>query len=333
MKRLKMAVCLLLAAVMILSVTACGKDDDLHLITSQEETSSIEKEVKTKVAALFGPIGLGLAKMKEDRAYGYDVTYYDSPEKISSLIENGEADIATVPLETAASLWNKNGGKIKVLAVVSLGYLQVVENGDSIESISDLKGKTVYSCGEGTAAECIFDYILSENDLDPEKDVKVEYVASASELETMIKEGNAEVCILPQPDAAKTASENEKYRIALDLEDEIEKISDSGLAMGCIIARSDYIEANPDIISEFITFAEVSSNFANLFEIGSNTLYSLGYFETRELAAATVPGCHLVFIYGEDMNKICDKTMKILNEANPDVIGNAVPGPDFYFAE
>ncbi|MDO4528686.1 MAG: ABC transporter substrate-binding protein, partial [bacterium] len=193
MKTFKRILALITAMIMLVSFAACG--DTGSGGEAEESTTSYIREVKTKIASLNGVSGMSLAKLMADRDYAYEVTSYSDPQEIADLIKNGETDIALLPVNTAASLYKETNGAIKILAVNAVSTLYVLEKGNSVKSIDDLKGKTVYAAGKGTAAEYIINRLFS--------DVKVEYKNDYyNEITSLINEGKADFCILPEPIAA-----------------------------------------------------------------------------------------------------------------------------------
>lgn len=333
MKILKRLSALMLAMLLLLSFAACGGKDggEDSDVTDAPETN-YEREVKTKIAALNGPTGLGLAEIKADRSYAYDVEYYSDPQEVGPLLIKGEVDIAALPLNMAANLYKKTDGKIKMLAINTLGVLHVLSKDDSIKSIADLKGKTVYSSGQGATPEYIVNYILRKNGLEPGKDVTIEYKTAHNELATLAVEGSVDICILPEPFASKVLAKNESYKRVLDLTAEWGKVSSAKLAQGCLVARADYIEQNPEIIKEFMSFYEASVNFVNNENnAGAVFLAKNGYFDTPQLAADTIPNCNIVFITGEEMKKTATENFTVLFEANPASVGGEIPADALYY--
>lgn len=333
MKILKRLSALMLAMLLLLSFAACGGKDggEDSDVTDAPETN-YEREVKTKIAALNGPTGLGLAEIKADRSYAYDVEYYSDPQEVGPLLIKGEVDIAALPLNMAANLYKKTDGKIKMLAINTLGVLHVLSKDDSIKSVADLKGKTVYSSGQGATPEYIVNYILRKNGLEPGKDVTIEYKTAHNELATLAVEGSVDICILPEPFASKVLAKNESYKRVLDLTEEWGKVSSAKLAQGCLVARADYIEQNPEIIKEFMSFYEASVNFVNNENnAGAVFLAKNGYFDTPQLAADTIPNCNIVFITGEEMKKTATENFTVLFEANPASVGGEIPADALYY--
>ena len=333
MKILKRLSALMLAMLLLLSFAACGGKDggEDSDVTDAPETN-YEREVKTKIAALNGPTGLGLAEIKADRSYAYDVEYYSDPQEVGPLLIKGEVDIAALPLNMAANLYKKTDGKIKMLAINTLGVLHVLSKDDSIKSVADLKGKTVYSSGQGATPEYIVNYILRKNGLEPGKDVTIEYKTAHNELATLAVEGSVDICILPEPFASKVLAKNESYKRVLDLTAEWGKVSSAKLAQGCLVARAYYIAQNPEIIKEFKSFYEASVNFVNNENnAGAVFLAKNGYFDTPQLAADTIPNCNIVFITGEEMKKTATENFTVLFEANPASVGGEIPADALYY--
>lgn len=333
MKILKRLSALMLAMLLLLSFAACGgKDGGGDSDVTDAPETNYEREVKTKIAALNGPTGLGLAEIKADRSYAYDVEYYSDPQEVGPLLIKGEVDIAALPLNMAANLYKKTDGKIKMLAINTLGVLHVLSKDDSIKSVADLKGKTVYSSGQGATPEYIVNYILRKNGLEPGKDVTIEYKTAHNELATLAVEGSVDICILPEPFASKVLAKNESYKRVLDLTEEWGKVSSAKLAQGCLVARADYIEQNPEIIKEFMSFYEASVNFVNNENnAGAVFLAKNGYFDTPQLAADTIPNCNIVFITGEEMKKTATENFTVLFEANPASVGGEIPADALYY--
>lgn len=318
-----------LAVLMLISFGACnGETEDETTTAATESTTSYIREVKTQLASLSGPLGIGIAKLGADRDYAYTVKAYADAQENVTLLKKGEADIAVLPVNLAASVYNETDGAVKIIAVNSLGVFHILENGKKIQSIDDLKGKTVYSLGEGNVPEFLFDYILAENGLDGS--VTVKFAADFDE----IKAADADIVMLPEPYAAMLALSDESMRYALDLSDEWEKVSETPLVQSVIVARTEYIENNPEYIETFLMQNEVSVNF--LIEnpqAGAALLSETGYFESEELAQAALEGCNPSFISGENMKAALDAVYEMLNQADPASIGGKVPDEGFYYAE
>ena len=169
---------------------------------SEEPSSTPAEKITINIAAQKGPTGLGMVKLMQDSEDGstantYNVTIASSPDAAVSMISSGEADVAALPTNTAAILYNKTSGNVQLAALNTLGVLYVVTNGEEVNSIEDLRGKTVYSSGQGATPEYAVNYILSENGMEPGTDVTIEYKADHSELAASILSGDAKIAVCP----------------------------------------------------------------------------------------------------------------------------------------
>lgn len=284
-----------LALLMLFSLASCADNGGE---TKPEETTSYVRENKTKLAVFNGVTSLGVAKLVKDRGYAYESSLYTDLSEVENLIKNGGADMAAVPVESAARLFNETKGAVKIIAVNNLGVLHLVTGDESIKTLADLKDKTVYATGKGTAYEHIMNFIFEKNAISP----KVEYVATEAELVTLAIEGKADICIIPEPYATKVVFENTKMKRVIDLSDEWNKFSEAPLVQGVIVARTEYIEQNPEYIEQFLFQNEISVNFLNEnIDAGADMLYNGQYFSTFDLARECVPACNLYFMKGEEM--------------------------------
>lgn len=296
MKIFKRISAVFLAVAMLFSLASCAEKPE----GGEESTTSYIREKKTKLAVLSGVTSLGVAKLVKDRDYAYESSLYTDVNEIETLIKNGGADLAVVPVESAARLSNATKGGVKIIAVNNLGSLQLLAKDDGIKTLADLKDKTVYATGKGTASEHILNFIFEKNSIKP----KIEYVATEAELATLAIEGKADICIISEPQATKVVFENTEMKRVVDFNDEWNKVSDAKLAQGVVVARTEYIEQNPEYIEQFLFQNEISVNFLNESEnadAAANMLHKGNYFSTFERARACVPECNLYFLRGEEM--------------------------------
>lgn len=306
MKTFKRIFAVILAAVMLFSLASCVDNGGQ---TEPEETTSYVRENKTKLAVFNGVTSLGVAKLVKDRGYAYESSLYTNLDEVEGLIKNGSADMAAVPVESAARLFNETKGAVKIIAVNNLGVLHLVTSDESIKTLADLKDKTVYATGKGTTYEHIMNYIFEKNAISP----KVEYVATEAELAALAIEGKADICIIPEPQASKVIFENTEMKRIIDLNDEWNKFSETPLVQGVIVARTEYIEQNPEYIEQFLMHNEVSVNFLNENEdAGVDMLYKGSYYSSIDLARLSVPACNLYFIKGEEMKSAVKDTCDVI---------------------
>ena len=196
------------------------------------------------VGVLKGPTGIGAVELMKKSSEGktegnYNISVANAADEINGKIAKGELDIAAVPTNVAPVLYNKDNGAYSVLAVNTLGVLYVLENGNTINSVSDLSGKTVYMAGQGAVPEYVMEYILEENGID---DTEIVFMTEHAEAAAALADGRADIVVLPEPNVTAVMMQNENARIALDLTEEWKAVSGNDMAMGCIIARKDFID-------------------------------------------------------------------------------------------
>lgn len=306
MKKIKKAAIFPLVFLIMLTFVACGEKTDTEAGNSSdiqtESASNYIRTGKTKVASLGEAVGLGIYKFSIDRKYNYETTFYDEISDVKQAVNSAEADIAVLPIAAAAELCSESDGNVKILAVNSLGFFHILEKGEKIQSLADLKGKTVYAAYKGTTYESLINYIFSANGIDPEKDLDIRFAETNADASHFTDDDTAEIIIVPEPYASKILYNKSEYRKAVSLNDEWDKISDVPLAQSVVVARSEYIDSNPDIIKEFIGFNKISVNYTISNEyLAPVFLHDNGFCETVEIATEMISGCYLKFIDGADM--------------------------------
>ena len=299
---------------------------------------------------LSGPTGMGAAKMisDSDAAYAqiedgtydpsngvlehYEVTLGSDPANdIVPRLTNGELDIAAIPTNLAATLYNRTDGGIKLLALNTLGVLHILENGDTVNSLADLEGRTLYATGQGSNPEYVLNYLLEANGLDPAADVDIQWLAS-EELTARMASGDIDLCMLPVPAATTVMMQNSDVRDAIDLNDAWTESGAQGtFTMGCLVARTEWLEDNSELVPGILEEYAASIDYANSNpEEAAALIEQYGIVPKAAVAQAAIPQANMVCITGEDMKGIADY-YQVLFDADPTSIGGAIPGEDFYY--
>ena len=305
----------------------------------KSESSKPAEKTHVNVVAIKGPTGVGmvnLMKSNKEQSTGniYNFTTVSSPDLIVAKISNKEADIAAAPTNLAASLYNKTGGKVQMLGINTKGVLYIMENGNTVNSIADLKGKTVYTTGKGANPEFLLRYLLTENGIDPDKDVNIEFKSENDELAALLVTESAKIALVPEPVVSTVKTKNSKLRVALDMTAEWSNISEgqSELLMGCIIGRKEFIEQNPQAVTVFLEEYKASVEKA-LSDIDSTAQLCEEYeiIPKAAIAKAAIPGCSLTYIDSNDMMDKIKGYFDVLFAANPQSVGGALPDDEFYY--
>ena len=297
------------------------------------------KGANVNMYVLSGPTGIGAANLialaKDGKtANTYTFTVAQNNNDIVAAVSNGSADIAAVATNQASVLYNKTKGNVTVIAVNTSSVLYMLANGQEIKSVADLKGKTIYTPGQGANPEYILRYVLKGNNIDPDKDVKIEFVSDGNELPTVWAKDKDAVIMAPQPVATVLPTKYENAKVVLNMGEEWSKISDTdALLMGCVIVNNKFLSENPNAVKLFLTEYEASIK-AGLADPAATAVICE---ENKILPVKApiiqkaIPNCGLTFITGEEMKTKLSGYLKIMFEANPQSVGGALPEEGFYY--
>ena len=337
MKKVRAIVSLLLALTLALSLTACGGQANSE--PEQPETQEEQTAAEINLYVLSGPTGIGAMNLWAAADAGetkntYHITMPGANDEVVAALSNGEADIAAVATNLAATLDDKTSGGVTVLAVNTLGVLSLLSNGQEAATVSELKGKTIYAPGQGANPEYILRYVLSGNGLDPDKDVTLRFVGEGSELLTVWQSDPEAIIMAPQPVATSILMQNENARTLFDMTEEWDKIAggDSTLMMGCVIVRNEFLQANPGAVELFLQEYAASIEKAQSDVEGTAALCEqYGLIPKAALAQKAIPSCGLTFVTGAEMKTGLSGYLQVMFDANPKSVGGALPGDNFYY--
>ena len=344
---------MLLALALVLSLAACGgaasssvassaaSSEAVPEAASEAASSEEAKELSTtdalRIAGLKGPTTMGLVNllsMEEDgtASMDYDLQLYGAADEIVPLLMKGELDMAAIPANLAATLYQKTNGGIQAVAVNTLGVLYVVEQGDTVQSMADLKGRTILSTGKGTTPEYVLRYLLNANGIDPDKDVTIEYYSEATEVTAQMATTEDAIAVLPQPYVTAAGLQDETLRVALNLTEEWNKVADTQLITGVTVVRKEYAEEHPDVVAAFLTDYAKSVEAANTDLDGTAALCEeQGVVAKAAIAKKALPNCNIVCLTGDELKADASAYLQVLFDADPAAVGGALPGDDFYW--
>lgn len=337
MKKVRAIVSLLLALTLALSLTACGGQTNSE--SEQPETQEELTAAEINLYVLSGPTGIGAMNLWAASDAGetkntYHITMPGANDEVVAALSKGDADIAAVATNLAATLYNKTEGGVTVLAVNTLGVLSLLSNGQEVNAVSDLKGKTIYAPGQGANPEYILRYVLTGNGLDPDKDVTLQFVGEGSELLTVWQSDPEAIILAPQPVATSILMQNENAKTLFDMTEEWDKIAggDSTLMMGCVIVRNEFLQANPGAVELFVQEYAASIEKAQSDVEGTAALCEqYGLIPKAALAQKAIPSCGLTFVAGAEMKTGLSGYLQVMFDANPKSVGGALPGDNFYY--
>lgn len=352
---------IVMAAALTASIfTACGKPSTPATTTdttaettaetaeavpeTADETGAVADDVITdgtsvRVGALSGPTAMGMIKVMSDDEAGLTTVDYDfqelstDPAAFVAPLVQGDIDIAAVPSNLASVIYNKSEGAVEVLAINTLGVLNIVERGESINSIADLAGCTLYATGEGATPEYTLRYLLASAGLDADTDLTIQWCADTTEALSYIQNDEEAIAMLPQPFVTVAMTQVEGLRPAINFNEAwAETEAEGDIVTGVVVARKEFVETHPDTVAAFLEDYRASVDFVNANTAEAAEMVAhFGILPKAPIAEKALPNCSITFIEGEEMKASLSSYLQILFDQNPAAIGGNMPGDDFYY--
>ena len=349
MKKLfRSAAVLALAAALLVSLTACGKEQE----TQPETEEPVQEAPATlRVGALKGPTAMGLVELMKasdlvsageevpqaydnlpDAVDSYTFTLAAAATELAPQLVKGDLDIACVPANLAATLYQQTEGEVVTLGINTLGVLYIVENGNAVQSLADLEGKTMVASGKDSTPEYALRYLLEENGVDPDTGVVIDWKNEHSECVSALASGAATIALLPQPFVTVAESKMPELRTALDLTEQWDVLDNgSALITGVVVARRDVVEAHPQAVERFLEQYAASVDWVNVNTADAAALIGEYGIVDAAVAEKALPACNIVCITGSEMKEKLSGYLQVLCDASADSVGGAMPGDDFYY--
>ncbi len=332
----------LVIALCTCAFASCGGNQDQNTTSDTSPSTTTNpngtaSKSDVRIAFVKDLSGVGALSLMDKAEKGetqekYSISLAQNSEEITTKFTNGDLDIASLPLDSAARLYSKTQGGISIIAITSQAMLYLLENGDDVKGLDDLKGKTILTAGKGTLTEYTLAYILEKSNLKAGEDVTVEYAADYTEALTKADDSAYDVVLAPEPYATALTQKNSDFKIKINLYEEWEKITNGASFPSNVIAvRSDYLKNNKDTVDKFIKeYGESAKSVTENMESVS-TLLEKYEITKPEMTESIVKNLKPVFITGEEMKKQADYFLKIIGEVNTDAVGGKLPDDSFYY--
>ncbi|CBH22397.1 putative lipoprotein [Acetoanaerobium sticklandii] len=340
MKSKKKLISIVASLFLVVSLAGCSQSQPVPEATPEPEPEQVEVQKETmKIAALKGPTGMGMVQLMENDELGesaidYDISLLESPDDIVGKVISKEIDIAAVPTNLALTLYNKTQREVQLLAVNTLGVVYVLENGQEVNSIADLKGKTMAASGKGATPDFVMQYILKQNAMEQDKDVMVDFTLQHADLAAAMASGDVKLGMLPQPHVTTAMMKNPDLRIALDITAEYKAASgtDSDLPMGCIIVQKGFANEHKELVQQFMDEYKASVDFVNNESEKAATLMEKHkILPNAAVALKAIPYSNIVYIEGMDAKDSLTSYYQILFDFEPKSIGGKLADDGFYY--
>lgn len=304
----------------------------LVLVLSLSVLSVFATEEKPlRVGALKGPTSMGLVKLMKDKEGTSEYAFFlaASPDALVPELVRGDLDIACLPVNLAAILYANTKGAVRVVNVNTLGVLYIVERGETVKTLSDLKGKTVYASGKSSTPEYALNYLLEKAQVDG---LDIQWKAEHAEALAALMADPTALALLPQPFVTVAQTKSPDIRIALDLNKEWEALGEGSLITGVTVARAEVIEQQPEKLNQFLKDYEASANYVNANHKEAAQL--IGEFDiiAAPVAEKALPYAGITFVSGQDMVTLLKPFYQMLFDSNPATTGGSLPTDDFYYA-
>lgn len=337
-KNMKKILTLILALIMLMSMTACSDEtSETEPPASEAPSSAPEAEepafegAEVRIGMLKGPTGMGGAWLMEQNELGltlntYEFTVAGAADELTGQLIQGGLDIAALPTNAISSLFNKTEGEILCLGVNTLGVLYILENGETIMSIGDLEGRTILASGKGSTAETVLSHILSSAGVNAE----IYWASEHTEAATLAMTGEYDIVMLPEPFVTSLSAKTDDFRTALNLSGEWEKLTGEVLTMGGIAVRREFLEQNPEAVAEFINDYGMSIDYTNSDPAGAGILIEKYGIAAAAVAESAIPRCNIVWLHGDEYKSVLKNFLGVLFESNPASIGGSIPSDEFF---
>ncbi len=323
-----------LAILLVLSMCAtlfsCTEGGNSETTVSDEQTAP-KDFTEIRIAVLNGTTGFGIAPLYQNiksgnaNTFNAKIDFYADATLVAPLVIGGSVDIAAVPTNLAAVLYNKTKGAIEVLAVNTLGVLYLIENGETVNSLADLEGKTVYLPGSGSNPEYVLKTLLELSGLTDKVTLDYTY-ATPDELTAALASGKASLGVLPEPKVTAAMTKNASLRVAIDFSKEWKTLTGTELVQGCIIARKEFLEAHPVAVENFLMAYESSVNTLNSDpEAAAKAVVDAGIAANEALVKSALPRCNVTYLVGDEMKNALNEFWGALYAQVPSSIGGAMP--------
>ena len=299
-----------------------------------------EEKVTVKVGALKGATTLGLLPLEDKAANGeagenYEFSMMTAADELLPMMIKGELDIALLPSNVASILYQKTNGGVTVIDINTLGVLYMVSGDSSVTGVENLAGKTIYLTGKGTTPDYVLHYILSGNGMDADSDCTLEYKSEATEVAALLAENPDAIGLLPQPFVTAACAQNDALSVILDMNAEWEKLQGedgSRLVTGVTVVRNEFLQEHENAVVTFMEEHQASAQSMNSdVENGAKLAAASGIIAKEHIALKAIPKCNITYIDGADMKQALSGYLEVLYEQNPESIGGALPGDDFYY--
>lgn len=325
-----------------LPARAAQEDDRWATARERRDLMGSADACDVRLGLIMGPPSMGLSEFliaadagTTFNRFSYDIAGVDYVA-LTAAFNQGDYDICTLPSNIGPVLYNNRELKseYRVISVNNLGVLYAITTDAGVAGFSDLEGRTVYAYGEGGTPEYTIEALLKKLGLDGT--FNVEFKSTPFEILNLLIDVPGTVAILPQPFVALARlMVTDPLYTPIDITAEWDAaFADTGsqaVTTTTIVNRA-FLEEHEQAVVEYLQLAGASVAWSqqNMAEAASRQV-DLETFLNNDVAYDAMPYISMVNLVGEEMRTALAGFLDELAAANPDSIGGAVPGEDFYY--
>ncbi len=257
----------------------------------------------------------------------YTPAVYNTAEELSAAFNAGEIYAAVVPADKAALCYFESN--CYVTAITTNCNYYIAENGQSVNDIPDLNGKTITVSAEDTMAQSILNIIADYNEIS----VSYNVVNTNNDLINGLKDGTISLALTQEPYLSQAAA-NDNLRSALDLYDYWNDAVDTDLATSCLIVNKNFVSENAIAFQFFMRdYSSAASLARRNAEVTAQSAGEYALIDDVAASKSAIPGCGIIFKTNDDMKSTLTSLYNVIAENNIDILGGHIPGDDFYFIQ
>jgi NitT/TauT family transport system substrate-binding protein len=309
--------------------------------TSEIGYMGSEDATDVNVGLIMGPPSMGMGWMINEAKEGNTYNNYNFEvggvdySALAAKLNTGEYDIIHCPSNVGAILYNNKDlqEEVKVIDIGNLGLLYILTTDDSIQSMEDLKGRTVYSIGEGGPPEYTFSYLLEQKGLT--SDVNLSFRSTPFEVLNLLQDEENSVALLPQPFVEVAKLLVPDLKVPIDITEEWDNL---GLESGAesvttiTIVRKAFLEEHEQAVVEYLNLAKKSVAYClSHVDEAAEWTDEFETFLNKDVAADAMHYVNMCALTGDEMKEKLSGFLQIMYDYNPDAVGGAMPDDNFYY--
>lgn len=259
----KLLSALLVAALAASALAGCAKEETGSSESDKKEETRLTKVILNEVAhsIFYAPMYVAVEEdYFKDEGIDLELVTGFGADKTMTAVLSGQADIGFMGSESSIYTYNE-GAKDYVVNFAQLTQRagNFLVSREPIEDFSweDLKGKTVLGGRKGGMPEMVFEYILKQNDIDPEKDVMINQNIDFGSTAAAFSGGQGDFTVEFEPGATTLEAAGKGYVVA-------SLGKESGyVPYTAFSAKKSYLEEHPDLIQSFTDALQKGMDYVN----------------------------------------------------------------------